>query len=157
MSSETLTLDQWYIDYHEAMAAATKVRAAVRRHATIFQIASSLWSAARDVRRLIPEHERLLQHGARLLLLPDKLQDLLESLKKLCDTLDELFDVARAKGYTNRTLTSHSLHSIRDIGDELRDYYETLKLSLDPHTNQLIDEAIRESESSPTVSLDSLA
>lgn len=68
-------------------------------------------------------------------------------MAELNSAIDRLYDIGKARGFMNSTLTAASLNRIRQYGDEIFDAAETLSLMVDPKTEEKFRIAAAELES----------
>ena len=61
-------------------------------------------------------------------------------LHKLLKSIDDLMDIAKRKGLTNRTLTGASLGLISVRGTYIADYVDALEMSINPEVLTAIQE-----------------
>lgn len=150
MSAASLTFQPWYIDYHRTMAAAAGVGQALRRSASIFELAKDFWGVDRKFRDLLIDLEQIT-------LVPDaELAGLVSNLSALHELVDCVLEKAFRHGYGNRTLTGGSIHSIKSRNEQLVDFIERCELSRSPVLEQALHEATTEYERGETVSIDAL-
>jgi hypothetical protein len=137
MSTQPLPLDQWHLLFHETMAAILRAKEAIKRQAGILGIANGLWGAARDLKRIVRLEELLLAapDGA---LSEVQLLESIRSSTEILRSIEDLIDIAKHHGFTNRTLTAAPLESIRKHGEQIAEHLEVLELSVDPEVEELI-------------------
>jgi hypothetical protein len=137
--STALTLQDWQILFHEAMAAVLRAEEAVKRQLGFFGVLKGLWKCARDLQALKVGLKAIseLPDGV---LTDDQIQAQIPQLQKLLRSIEELIDTGKRHGLTNRTLTAASLGSIRISGESIADYLETLEMSMDPEVLKAIEE-----------------
>jgi hypothetical protein len=140
-----VTVEQWQILYHEAMAALLRAKEAVKRQVGIFGIATGLWRCSRDL--------KLLNHGLKTLSeLPDGfisdegVCNQIVQVRKLLFSIRELLESARRHGLMNRTLTGASLGSIAGQAEYLKEYLDTLEMSQDPDVIKAIEDGKQQIE-----------
>jgi hypothetical protein len=146
----SVPFDTWCVDYHKTMAAAFTVGNAVRRSASILELAKDFWSLSRNLRTLLNDLETTAEIPC------EHVRQLSDKLRELHTKLDETLELARKRGFTNRTLTSVSIEALRSSNARLQDYLERLELSLDPTSATDAAEALADYKRGDTVSLDSL-
>jgi hypothetical protein len=138
------------IDYHKIMLATTTAVAAVRRGAGVLALARDFWSVERRFKQFIA----LLNS---LETAPEAdVRELVSGLQGLHKQINRVLDLAAQRGLFNRTLTAHSLQSIKTTNIELKELIEDLELSLDPKLDGMVAEAVREFQDGETISLDTL-
>jgi hypothetical protein len=126
-----LTLDQWQIVFHEAMAAVLRTHEAIKKQFGIWGLAQGLWKSNRDLKALNKSLKAICE-------LPDGVvneafvKSQIPQVRKLIESIDDLLETARRRGLMNRTLTGAALHSIGGHSDYIREYLDTLDMSLDP-------------------------
>jgi hypothetical protein len=142
--------DAWCVDYHKTMAAAFTVGNAVRRSASILELAKGFWSLSRNFRSLLNDLETTTGIPS------EYVQRLSDRLRELHTKLDETLELARKRGFANRSLTNGSIQALQSCNARLQDYLERLELSLDPTLATDAGEAVADYKRGETVSLDSL-
>ena len=137
--SATLTLDQWHIRFHEAMAALLRAQEAIKQKFGLWGVIGDLWRCTRDLKALNASLKAISE-------LPDGVldQDFIESqipqLRKLLRSIENLLETAKRKGLTNRSLTAASLGLIAIRGKYIADYLDSLEMSIDPEVLSAIAE-----------------
>jgi hypothetical protein len=150
MSAATITFQPWLIDYYKTMAAAAGVGTAIKRGASILELAKDLWSADRRFRDLLSLLDKLT-------IVPSgELRTLVWRLRDMRSTMNRMLDLAGKKGLTNRTLTASSLLALKRRNDELLDVIERFELVLDPAFDRALAQAMDEFERGETVSIDTV-
>jgi hypothetical protein len=134
-----LTVDQWQILYHEAMAALLRAREAVKRHVGIFGIATGLWRSARDL-NVLNQSLKALSEIPDGILSEETILAQIAQVRKILNSIDDLLGTARRHGLMNRTLTGGSLRSIAGHSGYLKEYLDTLEMSIDPEVLKAIEE-----------------
>jgi hypothetical protein len=133
------TLEEWPIIFHETMAALLRAQEAVRRQLGFWGVLNGLWKCNRDLRILNCSLKALSE-------LPDGvlsegfIKAQIPELHKLLGSIDDLVNVGKRHGWTNRTLTSAPLGQIRMRGEYVADYLDTLEMSIDPEVLKAIEE-----------------
>ena len=102
MSTQSITLDQWQLLFHEAMAAILRAKTAIKKQAGILGIAKGLWTVSRDLKKIIAI-EALALKAPEGTLSDEWIQDNLRSSAELLRSLEDLIDNARRGGLTNQT------------------------------------------------------
>jgi hypothetical protein len=133
MSSSTaiLTLDEWQIRFHEAMAALLRAQEAINRQFGLLGLLNGLWKSSRDLKAL----NETLKSVSELpdgVLSDDFIQSQIPQLRKLLKSIEDLVDSARHKGLMNRSLTAAPIGLINVRGEYVADYLDALEMSTDP-------------------------
>lgn len=137
MSTAAVPLDEWQLQFHEAMAAILGAKEKITRQAGILGITYGLWSVTRDLKNII----RLLVSTTSV---PDGLwndtliESTISSTSVLVRSIEDLLDTAKSKGFTNRALTAGPLEIIRKRGEEIAEYLDAFRLSIDPEVEAAI-------------------
>jgi hypothetical protein len=141
MSSSTaiLTLDEWQIRFHEAMAALLRAREAIKRQFGLWGLLNGLWKSSRDLKALNVTLKAVseLPDGT---LSDDFIQSQVPQLRKLLRSIEDLVDTARHEGLMNRSLTAAPLGLISVRGEYVADYLDALEMSTDPQVIAAITE-----------------
>jgi|ERR1035438_121942 hypothetical protein len=141
MSSSTaiLTLDEWQIRFHEAMAALLRAREAIKRQFGLWGLLNGLWKSSRDLKALNVTLKAVseLPDGT---LSDDFIQSQIPQLRKLLRSIEDLVDTARHEGLMNRSLTAAPLGLISVRGEYVADYLDALEMSTDPQVIAAITE-----------------
>lgn len=138
-SSTILTLDQWQILFHEAMAAMLRAQQAVKRQVGLWGILNGLWRSSRDLKRI----NASLKATSELpdgVLGEDFIRSQIPQLQKLLGSIEDLIDTAKRHRLMNRSITSSALGAIRIHGEYIADYLEALEMSTDPEVLKAIKE-----------------
>ncbi len=138
------------IDYHKMMAATAEAGIAVRKRASILQIAKDLWSLDRKFGSLLAELRQITTMDAV------QLREIASNLRGLHSKVAKVMDSARQRGYTNRTLTAGSVRSILHRNLELADIVEGFEISLDHEVQAAITGSWAEYNEGETVALTSV-
>jgi len=138
-TNATLTLEQWQILFHETMAVLLRAQEAVKEQFGLVGTLKSLWKCNRDLTALSAKMKAIseLPDG---ILTDEFIQSHIPQVRKLLKSIENLIDMARAKGLTNRTVTSASFESIRLRGEYIADYLESLEMSIDPDILKAIND-----------------
>lgn len=132
------------------MAAAGNLGGALRRSASILELARNFWSVDR-------KFKDLLLHLEKITAIPgEDLAGLVADLKRLRSTVNSLLDTAFSRGYGNRALTGGSIHSIRERNELLADFIERCELGLSQDLDKALECAAAEFMHGETVSADVL-
>jgi hypothetical protein len=150
MSTIAIPFDAWSVDYHRTMAAAFAVGNAVRRSASIFELAKDFWSFDRKFRALLKDLDEAQRIPCQ------EIPKLSERLEELYSAVNNVLDLAGKRGLTNRSLINGSMQSLRSSNLKLQDFIERLRLADDRTIIDAALEAIAEHEKGETVSLESL-
>jgi hypothetical protein len=132
------------------MAATFTVGNAVKRSASILELAKDFWSLNRTFRSLLNDLEMETQ------IPKEYVSDLYDRLSDLHRTVNRTLDFARKRGFGNRTLINGSMNSLQSCNNRLEDFVERLALSMNKAVAAEAIEAMSEYERGETVSLDSL-
>jgi ribosomal protein L17 len=137
--SAILTLDQWQIRFHEAMAALLRVQAAVKQQCGLFGLLNGLWKSSRDLKALNVSLKAIseLPDGV---LSEEFIQSHLPQVRKLLRSIETLIDTGKSRGLTNRSLTSSAFESIRSRGEYIANYLDALEMSIDPEVLKAIED-----------------
>ena len=121
------TLDHWHIIFHETMAALLRAQEAVKRQFGFWGVLNGLWKCNRDLKMLNSSLKALseLPDGV---LSEEFVKSQIPELHKLLASIDDLIDVGKRHGLTNRTLTSVPLAQIRLRGEYVADYLDALEM-----------------------------
>ena len=103
---------------------------------------NGLWRCARDLKDLSISVKAIseLPDG---ILRQEVIQSQIPSLHRLLKSIDDLMELGKRHGLTNRTVTGASLGLISVRGENIADYLDTLEMSIDPE----VIAAIREGRS----------
>jgi hypothetical protein len=141
MSSSTaiLTVDQWQIRFHEAMAALLRAQEAVKRQFGTWGLLNGLWKCNRDIKALNANLKAMseLPNGT---LSEEFIQSQIPQLRKLLRSIEDLMDHAKHKGLMNRSLTASPLGVMSLRGEYIADYLDALEMSIDPEVLAAINE-----------------
>jgi hypothetical protein len=133
MSSSTvaLTLDQWQVLFQKTMEAVQRAQEAVKQQFGFWGLVNGLWRCARDLKDLSIGVKAIseLPDG---ILRQEVIQSQIPSLHRLLKSIDDLMELGKRHGLTNRTLTGASLGLISVRGENIADYLDTLEMSIDP-------------------------
>ncbi len=138
-STATIAVEQWQIRFHETMAALLRAKEAFKKQFGLVGLLNGLWKSSRDLKSLTASLRTIseMPDGA----LPEgTLQSLIPQLRKLIGSIDDLMDTAKRRNLLNQTLTASPLNQIRDRGEYVADFLDTLEMSIDPETIAAIDE-----------------
>ena len=138
-SSAILTLDQWQIRFHEAMAALLRAQEAVKQQIGLLGLLNGLWKCSRDLKALNTTLKAVseLPDGT---LSEDFIQSQIPQLGKLLRSIEDLLGTAKHKGWMNRSLTAAPLGLISVRGEYIADYLDALEMSIDPQVLAAIKE-----------------
>ena len=138
-STTILTLDQWQILFHEAMASLLRTQEAVKRQFGLWGILNGLWRSNRDLKTLNARLKAIseLPDGA---LSEEFIQSHIPQVRKLLRSIEELIDTGKRHHLTNRTLTAAPFESIQIRGEYIADYLEALEMSIDPDVLKAIND-----------------
>lgn len=138
-SSAILTLDQWQIRFHEAMAALLRAQEAVKQQIGLWVPLNGLWKCSRDLKALNATLKAIseLPDGT---LSEDFIQSQIPQLGKLLRSVEDLLRTAKHKGWMNRSLTAAALGLISVRGEYSADYLDALEMSIDPEVLAAIKE-----------------
>jgi hypothetical protein len=140
----------WCVDYHRTMAATFAVGNAVKRSASILELAKDFWSLNRTFRSLLSDLEMETQIPS------EYVPQLHERLSDLHRTVNRTLDLSRKNGFGNRTLINRSMNSLQSCNNRLEDFVERLALSMNSAIATEGAEAMSEYKRGETVSLTSL-
>lgn len=150
MCTMAMPFDPWCVDYHKTMAAAATVGTAIKRGASVLEIARDFWSTQRKFKSLLSDLDKLRDVPV------DELASFVPRLRDLYGSVNRILDLAGKRGYTNRTLINGSIQSLRARNADLQDIIERFELSLDPSFAPAVAAAIAEFERGETIALESL-
>ncbi len=147
---------QWDSAYYGAMAAVSSAAETVQKKATGISIPLQLWRFSRKLRDLADLVEN--PHEAKPVPASEKVDvpKALEQFDIMIAAVDKLYEQCCRAGYTNRTLTAASLHSIRNHTEIIRDFFERVKLIIDPATENMFEEARQEYLRGESVGLEAI-
>lgn len=151
MTAIATTFDNWSIGYHKTMAAVATLGQALNQRASIISLPAKLWSVANKFKSVLNTLSSIPNN-----LQNDDVARFIKQMESLHRSVDQLLVLAAHRGFTNRTLFAASLLSIRKYNNELQDFIETFKLSLDPTLISEIAAGVDEYRRGETVSLESL-
>ena len=141
MSSSTvaLTLDQWQVLFQKTMEALQRAQEAVKQQFGFWGLVNGLWRCARDLKDLSISVKAIseLPDG---ILRQEVIQSQIPSLHRLLKSIDDLMELGKRHGLTNRTVTGASLGLISVRGENIADYLDTLEMSIDPEVIAAIHE-----------------
>jgi hypothetical protein len=141
MSSSTaiLTLDEWQIRFHAAMAALLQAREAMKRQFGRWGALNGLWRSSRHLKALNATLKAVseLPDGT---LSEDFIQSQIPQLRKLLKSIEDLVETARHKGLMNWSMTAAPIGLISVHGEYVADYLEALEMSTDPEVLAAIQE-----------------
>jgi hypothetical protein len=140
----------WCVDYHKTMAATFAVGNAVKRSASILELAKDFWSLNRNFRSLLNDLEMETHIPS------EYVPELHARLSDLYKTVNRTLDLSRKRGFGNRTLVNGSINSLQLSNNRLEDFVDRLALSMDKTIAAEAMEALSEYKHGETVSLDSL-
>src|ERR1700680_32139 len=138
-SNATLTLDQWQIFFQKTFDALQRAQEAVKQQFGFWGLVNGLWKAARGLNDLNARLKAIseLPDG---ILSEETIQSQIPQLHKLLKSIDDLMEVSKRKGLTNRTVTGASLGLISIRGEYIADYLGALEMSIDPEVLKAIEE-----------------
>ena len=160
-----LGTDTWNADVLGAAASAFRVSARVvsqrvGNHMNLLRMAGGLWSLDTQLKNILEGFYTEVSKVSQTPVVPpteERLRSAILSLRTLCGKIDELYNMAKAAGLTNRTLIGTALNSIRVRGDELLDIAESAELSLEAEvTEPIFAKALGELERGETFDLASI-
>ena len=137
MSAATLTPEQWHIRFHEAIAAVLRATEAVKRQLGFFGMLNRLWKCSRDL-KILTQSIKALSELPDFTFTSELIASHIGQLKELVKSIEELIDVGRRNGLTNRSLTAGALEAIRAHGELIADYVDSLEMSMDPEVLKAI-------------------
>jgi hypothetical protein len=138
-STATLTLDQWQILYQKTLDALQRAQEAVKQQFGFWGLVNGLWGVARDLKDANAKLKAIseLPDG---ILSDEVIQSQIPQLHKLLKSIDDLMEMSKRKGLTNRTVTGASLGLISIRGEYIADYLESLEMAMDPEVLKAIQE-----------------
>lgn len=148
--TEEKIFPEWYIDYYKTMASAATLWRALNHRASIVGLVYRFHLVSNDFKAI------LVTIGSIRDCSNEVLATIISQLEALHSTVDSTLQLATQRGYATKSLLTGSIRSIRKHNDELEDYIETFKLSLDPNLNSDIAAAIDQHHRGETVSLQSI-
>jgi hypothetical protein len=158
-----LGTDSWNADAFGATSAvfrvSSKVSSAASSYADLLSLAGKFWRIDRQLKNLLERFYGGVENPPPQVVAPseESLRSSLAALRTLCGKIDELYNIGKAHGLTNRTLVGTVLNSIRVRSDELLDIAESVELSMCPEvTAPLFDKALAELERGETFDLASI-
>lgn len=121
------------------MAAILRTQEAVERQFGFWGILNALWKSSRDLKVLNASLKAIseLPDG---MLSEEFIKSQIPQLQKLLRSIENLCDVGKRRGLTNRTLTSTPFRRIRSLAEYIADYLDALEMSIDPEVLRAIDE-----------------
>jgi len=124
------------------MEALQRAQEAVKQQFGFWGLVNGLWRCARDLKDLSISVKAIseLPDG---ILRQEVIQSQIPSLHRLLKSIDDLMELGKRHGLTNRTVTGASLGLISVRGENIADYLDTLEMSIDPE----VIAAIREGRS----------
>jgi hypothetical protein len=144
MSATVLAMLRWRADASRTKALATKVSASIRNQANILQLAGNLWRLDGRLREFLETFYKAVEAGVPAGPPPTKedISAALKSLDSISDSIEEMYNVGKAGGLTNRRFVGAALNSVRMRSDELHDIGESVELSMTPETDAIFDKAL---------------
>jgi hypothetical protein len=138
-STATLTLDQWHALLQKTMEALQRAQEAIKQQFGFWGLVNGLWRCARDLKDLNASLKVVseLPDGA---LRQEVIESQIPSLHTLLKSIDDLMEVGKRRGLTNRTVTGASLGLISVRGEYIADYLDALEMSIDPEVIAAIHE-----------------
>jgi hypothetical protein len=138
-STATLTLDQWQILFQKTMETLQRAQEAVKQQLGFWGLVNGLWRCARDLKDLSISLKTIseLPDG---ILSEEFIQSQIPRLHKLLKSIDDLMEIGKRKGLTNRTVTGASLGLISVRGEYIADYLDALEMTIDPQVIAAIQE-----------------
>jgi hypothetical protein len=129
----TIGPDEWEARVYGALSAASSLRIAVRSRANALRLAYNLHTINKRLAKMFSNVYDTLE--GKQLVVPDvepvtprRLQDISDSLKRLAQMIEYLYEQSNRVDLTNNSLTAGSLHAMRKRVDEindLADWFET--------------------------------
>ena len=138
-STATLTLDQWQILFQKTMEALQRAQEAVKQQFGFLGIVKGFWKVASELKGINASLKAMseLPDG---MLSDEFIQAQIPRLHKLLKSINDLLEVSKHSGLTNRTVTGASLGLISIRGEYIADYLEALEMSIDPEVLKAIEE-----------------
>jgi hypothetical protein len=138
-STATPTLDEWQILFHETMAALLRAKDAVKHQLGVLGVMNGLWRSNRDLKALNATL-KMLSESPDGALSEEFISSHIPQVRKVLRSIEELIDMGKSHGLTNRSLTSAPLESIRSRGECIASYLEALEMSIDPEVLKAIED-----------------
>lgn len=144
-------IDLWRADVHKSASLALRLSAAVQNHAWVMALAADVWCLDFALRKVIEQvyvdYEHRIESGIPAEPVSDEaIAEALASTRALCNTIDRVYEKARAGGLTNRRMVGAAFNSIRLRSDELRELVEAAELSMNPEVDKMFDRTREEFE-----------
>jgi len=138
-STATLTLDQWQILFQKTMETLQRAQEAIKQQFGFWGLVNGLWRCARDLKDLNASLKTIseLPDG---ILSEEFIQSQIPRLHQLLKSIDDLMEIGKRKGLTNRTVTGASLGLISVRGEYVADYLDSLEMTIDPQVIAAIHE-----------------
>ena len=137
-TATTLTLDQWQILF-QTMEALRRAQEAVKQQFGFVGIVKGFWRVAEDL-KIINTSLKAISELPDGILGDEFIQAQIPRLHKLLKSIDDLSEISKHKGLTNRTVTGASLGLISIRGEYIADYLEALEMSIDSEVLKAIEE-----------------
>jgi len=144
MSATVLAMPRLRADASRTKALATKVSASIRNQANILQLASNLWRLDGRLREFLETFYKAVESSVASGPPPTKedIESTLKSLHSISDSIEEMYNVGKAGGLTNRRFVGAALNSVWMRSEELRDIGKSVELSMTPETDAIFDKAL---------------
>ena len=132
--------DRWDAAFYSAMALVSKASEAVRSAHSTVAIPARLWVLERQLRAFsdalqVPTN-RLREAKLGPIDIGEPGRAFVERLYSLSNSAQSLYNTARSKGLTNRTLTAGSLNSINRVALAILNAAEFIDMASDPQTEE---------------------
>jgi hypothetical protein len=149
------TSDHGAAAYHSALARLAKAREVIRTASSHIAVSAQLWRLGRNLKAFVEALRLPVAHlrAGRILTLQT---ETLEGLFGIAAQIETLYETARSKQLTNRTLTAGSLNSIRAIGAIILDLTEDLDLLTNPQVDLDFQRAREEYERGECVGMEGI-
>lgn len=145
MSATVLAMPRWRADVSRAETLVSKLSASIRNHANILQLTGYVWSLDGRLRDFLEGFYKAMESETPASANPPTEEDInsaLTSLRSISESIEKLYNSAKALGMTNRRFVGAALNSVRVRSDELRDISESVELSLAPETDATFEKAL---------------
>lgn len=127
--------DRWDADVYGAMALAARLSALVKDRATTLRLAYRLWNLDNILRDFINQVHKAMESGAAKSeedITRERIMEAAQTLRKLYNTVDRIYEPAKKAGLTNNSMTAMALNSIRKHADDILDLSEWFEICSDP-------------------------
>ena len=154
--------DLWNVGAYETASIASRtayrLSGHINQHLKIVSISMDVWKLDRQLKNFVEGIYRDIEavEPPSEPVSEVKVREAISLLKNLHETIERMYEKAKAIGLTNRTLVGAGLNSVRVRADEILDFAESVELSLDPAVDSVFDRAMRDLESGQALDLSAL-